>query len=97
MSCSKYTITNNSNNNTAVINYNRCSDNQTISNFSVEPNQTIVIWVVDDTFYTVESNTLSVTIEPFSGSITGACTDVCDPVILYYNSSQNRTSQTIYS
>ena len=61
MSCFKYTITNNSDRNTAVINYNRCSDNQTISNFSVEPNQTIVIWVVDDTFYTVESNTLSVT------------------------------------
>lgn len=97
MSCSKYTITNNSDRNTAIINYNRCSDNQTVSNFPVEPNQTIVIWVVDDTFYTAESNTLSVTIEPFSGSITGPCTDVCDPVILYYNSSQNKTSQTIYS
>jgi hypothetical protein len=97
MSCSKYTITNNSDRTTAVINYNRCSDNQTIANSTVEPNQTVVIWVVDETFYTVESNTLLVTIEPFSGSIPGPCTDVCDPVILYYNSSLNKTSQTIYS
>ena len=97
MSCSKYTITNNSDRTTAVINYNRCSDNQTITNSTVEPNQTVVIWVVDETFYTVESNTLSITIEPFSGSIPGPCTDVCDPVILYYNSSLNKTSQTIYS
>jgi hypothetical protein len=63
----------------------------------IEPGQSVELWVIEGTFYTVDSNTLDIIAEPFGNQQTGPCSDVCDPVILYYNSSLGKTSQTIYS
>ena len=48
--CIRYTITNDSANLSAVISYNRCSDNQLIDDYQIKPGDTIRIWFVEDTF-----------------------------------------------
>jgi hypothetical protein len=47
--CIRTTITNPSSTKTAVIFYNRCSDNQFIDEYQIKPGQTIKIWYIENT------------------------------------------------
>lgn len=48
--CIRATITNPSATKSAVISYNRCSDNQFIDEYQIKPGDTIRIWYVENTF-----------------------------------------------
>ena len=49
--CLRCSVTNPSSNvKSAVISYNRCSDNQTIDEYTIKPGETIKIWAIEDTF-----------------------------------------------
>jgi hypothetical protein len=78
MSCKKSILKNTSNTFTSVINYTRCSDNLTINNYQINPNETVNIWYVNDSYYTA-SNTIEtietiswppVTVTPSTSSVT---------------------------
>ena len=78
MSCKKSILKNTSNTFTSVINYTRCSDNLTINNYQINPNETVNIWYVNGSYYTA-SNTIEtietiswppVTVTPSTSSVT---------------------------
>jgi hypothetical protein len=78
MSCKKSILKNTSNTFTSVINYIRCSDNLTINNYQINPNETVNIWYVNGSYYTA-SNTIEtietiswppVTVTPSTSSVT---------------------------
>jgi len=98
MACKKYTITNN-NTETVGFSYQKCSNTVWVYDATIDPGQTKSVWLIDNTFTSPSSQPLDVIDDgnfPPQQSVTGPCTDPCNPILLYYNSSQNITSQTIY-
>ena len=99
MACKKYTVTNN-NTETVTFVYQKCSSTVWVYDATVEPGQTKSVWLIDDTFSSPPSLPLDIIDDgsfPPASTITGPCTDPCDPILLYYNASQATSAQVIYS
>lgn len=99
MACKKYTVTNN-NTETVTFAYQKCSNTVWVYDATVAPGQTKSVWLIDNTFSSPPSQPLDIIDDgsfPPSSTITGPCTDACDPILLYYNASQGTSAQVIYS
>ena len=98
MSCKKYTVTNN-NTETVTFAYQKCSNTVWVYDATVAPGQTKSVWLIDNTFSSPSSQPLDIIDDgsfPPASTITGPCTDACDPILLYYNASQGTSAQVIY-
>jgi hypothetical protein len=99
MACKKYTVTNN-NTETVTFAYQKCSNTVWVYDATVAPGQTKSVWLIDNTFSSPPSQPLDIIDDgsfPPASTITGPCTDPCDPILLYYNTSQATSAQVIYS
>lgn len=98
MACKKYTVTNN-NTETVTFAYQKCSNTVWVYDATVAPGQTKSVWLIDNTFSSPSSQPLDIIDDgsfPPASTITGPCTDPCDPILLYYNASQGTSAQVIY-
>jgi hypothetical protein len=98
MACKKFTVTNN-NTETVTFAYQKCSNTVWVYDATVAPGQTKSVWLIDNTFSSPSSQPLDIIDDgsfPPASTITGPCTDPCDPILLYYNASQGTSAQVIY-
>ena len=99
MACKKYTVTNN-NTETVTFAYQKCSNTVWVYDAIVAPGQTKSVWLIDNTFSSPSSQPLDIIDDgsfPPASTITGPCTDACDPILLFYNASQGTSAQVIYN
>ena len=63
--CIRYTITNDSANLSAVISYNRCSDNFFVDEYAIKPLETVRVWAWSNTLLSALLPFITVVAEDF--------------------------------